>query len=108
MRYAVPGADIPEDYQEESFTDGFNAWKETVQAIIAKYTDQVEVNLFIVAGVPRQPLNELEDKIAYVRNDLMPMIRAGYWSPEEQKTRKFWGILLYPLSRWRRLSGEAN
>jgi hypothetical protein len=56
-------------------------WIEQVARVIRVNTDEVEDNLFRLAGDGYEPVDELRSKIAFVRNDLMPKIRAGYWEP---------------------------
>jgi integrase len=52
----------------------------TGASLVRETTDITEERFFRLAGIDLQPQNQLDAKLAYIRNDLMPKVRAGYWS----------------------------
>lgn len=57
----------------------FEAWIERVALFIRENMDEAEVQSFLNAGVPKQPVHVLEDKLSYIRDQLIPKVREGYW-----------------------------
>jgi hypothetical protein len=70
-----------------NLVDDFDNWSQRVAYLIGYSTDEVEKNMFDLAGAHQQTVHELEAKIAYVRNDLMPKVRSGYWPQPEWVTK---------------------
>jgi hypothetical protein len=58
----------------------FEQWVEGGADLIKRATDETEERFFRLAGVDAQPRDQLDAKLAYIRNDLMPRVRAGYWA----------------------------
>lgn len=57
----------------------FSAWVEEVAKFIRTNMDEAEEHSFRNAGIPKQPVHELEDKLEYIRDKLIPKVREGYW-----------------------------
>jgi hypothetical protein len=72
---------MPPGIRRQSAAAGeFVTWSDTVATFIRAHTDEAEENLFRSAGADAMAGDELKAKIAFMRDDLMPKIRDGYWA----------------------------
>ena len=58
----------------------YEDWIRDGAALIRETTDVTEERFFLLAGADAQPRDQLDAKLAYIRNDLMPKVRAGFWA----------------------------
>jgi hypothetical protein len=54
-------------------------WVDKTAELIKTKTIESEANFFRAAGVGERPRTALDRKIRYIRDDLIPKVRAGYW-----------------------------
>ncbi len=57
----------------------FQGWVDQVAEFIRTNMDEAEEQSFRNAGIPKQTVHELEDKLVYIRDQLIPKVREGYW-----------------------------
>jgi hypothetical protein len=57
----------------------YGSWVERVAMYVHEHMDAAEEATFRNAGYPGQPVDQLRGKLEYIRNDLIPKVRAGYW-----------------------------
>ena len=57
----------------------FQKWVEDAGELIRTNTNKTEEQFFLLAGIDAEPVQQLDAKLKWVRNDLMPKVRAGFW-----------------------------
>ena len=66
--------------QDEDAPTDFHGWVDQTASVIAEIADETEVRLFRFTARQVQPADQVGPKISYLRNDLWPKVRAGYWA----------------------------
>jgi hypothetical protein len=56
----------------------FASWVDQATSVIRQIADDNEGRMFHLAGAAAQPRDQLDAKLAYMRNDLWPKVRAGF------------------------------
>ena len=69
-----------ETLQDEDAPTDFQDWVDQTAGVIAEIADETEVRLFRFTARRVQPADQIGPKISYLRNDLWPKVRAGYWA----------------------------
>jgi hypothetical protein len=79
----LPGVDLLERFHPQDDRDiraAVAGWAEVIaQYIREKTANEIEEKLFRLEGQDLEPRRQLERKILYLRDNLIPKVRAGYW-----------------------------